>query len=350
MALRPTFTPSSLVALFRGALRFSRSRTGREEVFEAAWSLRGSELRWTLVGLQTICSVLIVAGSRDATKPDMRVAHFAGRSAVAAMLLQALDAVPYVVVCHAYDVFSTHGDTSWHRRIEAASAVLSITPEVDQIVETRAGISPERHVMEVSQSVLQTELTLPKDRVVEVCAVAGLEQKKGLDVLIKAAGIARQAGEEWKVVIGGYGDLQGDLERLASELDVSVEFPGLLNETEVATLMNSAQVFCLPCRTDDQGNRDGLPVAIMEAIACGCKIVTTPLSGFVDGQYAAVKQVEPEDADAIYATVSQLLAEPPSQIDLANSRDLLLERHGPGSGSRTIERVLCDVIKEKAHG
>ena len=83
----------------------------------------------------------------------------------------------------------------------------------------------------------------------------------------------------WKLTIAGDGPERVSLERLSQALGIAtkVEFLGAVDNERVRNLLQSANVFALACRTDSSGDRDGIPVALMEAMACGVPVISGDL-------------------------------------------------------------------------
>ncbi|HTL28831.1 MAG TPA: glycosyltransferase family 4 protein [Tepidisphaeraceae bacterium] len=114
-------------------------------------------------------------------------------------------------------------------------------------------------------------------RVLTVCR---LVEKKGTDTLIRALSeYGRQTGKAWHLVVAGDGPEQKNLVRLANDLacSESVEFLGAVDNARVQKLLSEAQVFALPCRRDANGDADGIPVVLMEAMACGVPVISGDL-------------------------------------------------------------------------
>jgi glycosyltransferase involved in cell wall biosynthesis len=78
-------------------------------------------------------------------------------------------------------------------------------------------------------------------------------------------------------------------------------------------------VFVLPCRVTEQGDRDGIPVALMEAMASGAPAVSTVVSGIPELIQDQVNGllVAPDDPDALAAAIDQVLSDPAAAVALA---------------------------------
>lgn len=132
--------------------------------------------------------------------------------------------------------------------------------------------------------------------------VGALRQKKGHVVLLRAARLLKDEGTHVEVCVAGDGAEREHLERLADDLDLDVEFLGAVGPEVVRSELTRASVFVLPCVVADNGDLDGVPVAIMEAMAAAVPTISSRLSGI---------------PELIEHGTSGLLAEPGDAGDLA---------------------------------
>lgn len=120
----------------------------------------------------------------------------------------------------------------------------------------------------------------PRGDRLEVLSVGRLVEKKGMDVLIRSAGeIAKAGGPKLRVRIAGGGPQMDQLRELVDLLPPTAEVE-LLGDTDndtVMKLMTEADVFALPCRVARSGDRDGIPVVLMEAMARGRCVISGDL-------------------------------------------------------------------------
>ncbi len=112
-----------------------------------------------------------------------------------------------------------------------------------------------------------------------VAFVGKLSRKKGVEVLLRAAAAIKERGVKAKFVIVGDGELKPELTRLADELALGegVLFHGAASNRELARLYSAADVVAVPSVRDPEGETEGMPVVILEALAAGRPVVATPL-------------------------------------------------------------------------
>lgn len=112
-------------------------------------------------------------------------------------------------------------------------------------------------------------------RTKRVLFVGRLVEKKGAAYLIQAFAKVRQAVAGAELVIIGDGPLRNELEQLAAGLGVPAQFLGSQSNDEVLRHMHLARVFCLPSVTAENGDAEGLPIVVLEALATGLQVITS---------------------------------------------------------------------------
>ena len=158
------------------------------------------------------------------------------------------------------------------------------------------------------------------DHVPTIGALGRLVHQKGFDVLLEALPTVT-AQRPVRLVIAGEGELRPELEAAAEGLPVS--FPGALQGPEaVADFLRSLDLFVMPSRYE------GLPNAVLEALACGAPVVATDVPGMAEAAGAAARMVPAEDPQALAAAILSSLAEPPTgQAPAVDSFDEVARAH-----------------------
>lgn len=115
----------------------------------------------------------------------------------------------------------------------------------------------------------------------EIISVARLTEKKGLHVAIEACRQLKEQGVAFRYRILGIGPWERRLRTLIEQyqLEDVVEMPGFKPSHEVRAMLDDADVFLLPSVTGADGDMEGIPVALMEAMAVGIPVVSTLHSG-----------------------------------------------------------------------
>ncbi|GME30139.1 colanic acid biosynthesis glycosyltransferase WcaL [Pantoea sp. QMID3] len=171
----------------------------------------------------------------------------------------------------------------------------------EKIHVTRMGIEPEKFNFQPRQA-FHTPL--------RIVSVARLTEKKGLDVAVKASAILKQRGGQFQYTIIGNGD-QDEMMRdfIAREgMEDCVSMPGFKPQEEIRRALSEADIFLLPSKTAADGDMEGIPVALMEAMAVGLPVVSTFHSGIPELIENNVSGwlVEEDDPEALAETLLKL--------------------------------------------
>ncbi len=144
-------------------------------------------------------------------------------------------------------------------------------------------------------------------------AAGRLVRKKGFEYLIDALAALPQEMHV-QAAIAGSGDLEGELRRRveAARIGYRVRFLGNLSQDEIADWLATADMVAIPSVRDDSGNVDGLPNIVLETLASGTPIITTPAGGIASVvRHLQTGIIVPERDPASLADAIRLLARDP---------------------------------------
>ena len=165
-----------------------------------------------------------------------------------------------------------------------------------------------------------------------VFAAGRLVRKKGFEYLIDALAMSpRELGV--LVVLAGGGDLDGELRARAEAAGVSdrIRFVGNLSQDDVAAWLATADMVAVPSVRDDSGNVDGLPNVVLEALASGTPLISTPAGGIgavVEHGRTGIIVAE-RDAAALADAITALAGNPTKRIQLGEAaRATVSARYG----------------------
>jgi glycosyltransferase involved in cell wall biosynthesis len=262
--------------------------------------------------------------------PDVVHAHWATYPSTAAWALSKALGKPFGFTCHAHDIF-VH-DHLVGQKIEAADVPVTISRyNVEWLAEHRTPLARSRlRVVHcgVDLSVIPFQRA-GRDRDL-VLAVGRLDVIKGFDVLVDALGELRRQGRRVRCRIIGEGPLEADLRAAIARHGIgdTVELVGAQPQAAVREALRAATVFALPCVVAPTGNRDGIPVALMEAMACGAPVVSTRVSGIPELIEDGLEGILVPDRDppALAAALARLLDDPALAAGLASAARAKVER------------------------
>jgi glycosyltransferase involved in cell wall biosynthesis len=135
-------------------------------------------------------------------------------------------------------------------------------------------------------------------------SVGRLVPIKGFDVLVRAAALAGRGSGAPTVVILGDGPERARLASLAQRLEVPLRLPGFVHRQEVARWMTAADLYVQPSRRLASGRTEGLPVATLEALSLGLRVVASATGGLSELPHAAPRlRLVPADDPAALAAL-----------------------------------------------
>jgi colanic acid/amylovoran biosynthesis glycosyltransferase len=206
--------------------------------------------------------------------------HFANKAARLAYLSWRMGGPTYSVTAHAKDIYHRTARPPHLRKLLGSAAFVATVSDANRrYLEPIVG---DRTRVEVVPNSVNLELLTANGRrhpEWTVLTVARLVEKKGTADLIEACAILSARGRRVCLAVAGDGPLRGELEAAASEAGLDAEFLGEVPHERVLELYRRARVFCLPCTVASDGDRDGLPTAILEAMGSGVPVVTTSMNG-----------------------------------------------------------------------
>ncbi|TNE32111.1 MAG: colanic acid biosynthesis glycosyltransferase WcaL [Alphaproteobacteria bacterium] len=184
-----------------------------------------------------------------------------------------------------------------------------------------------------------------------ILSVGRLRTKKGFDLLLRACAELANDGRRFVCEIIGYGPEEPRLRALAANLGIAdhVILSGKQSHEYVRARLAAATVFALPCRIDPDGDRDGIPNAILEAMAAGVPVVSTNVSGVPEvlhhGGNGLV--VEPENPIELASAIAKLLEAPEYRASLAgNAQGFVRDAFGSGKDIAALDRLLLSATGE----
>jgi glycosyltransferase involved in cell wall biosynthesis len=226
--------------------------------------------------------------------------HFGWVAATAAWACTRITGQPYSVVLHAFELHAARYEDGFAPvPLRAAHRVFAISAFDAELVRSRWQVSAEVLHMGVDRTWLDAPpLQAPVPG--RIVAVGSLVPQKGHEVLVRAVAAASTS---WDLTIVGEGPGRRVLEALGAELGVQdrVHLVGWVDGDEVRERYDGAWVACLACVVAPDGERDGIPVALMEAMARGVPVVTSELGGIPELVDGAGVLVPPGDHLALAA-------------------------------------------------
>lgn len=242
-------------------------------------------------------------------------AHWATHPTLAAYVVRQLTGLPYSFTAHAHDIYVDRPMLA--EKLRAASFVVTISEYnrrllaelygnlADKVSVIRCGVDP---------AIFQPRQARAQGDTLSILCVASLQDYKGHAYLLDACAQLKLAGRSLRCVLVGEGEertaIQAQIERLG--LGAEVQLAGRQPRDRIIQLMEQADVMVLPSVTTRRGKREGVPVALMEALAVELAVVATAISGVpelvVHGETGLL--VPERDAEALAGALATLYADP----------------------------------------
>lgn len=262
--------------------------------------------------------------------PDHLHAHWATYPSTAAMIVSRRIGVPFSFTAHAHDIFLEHHLLA--DKIREAAFGVTISEFNRRYLAERINETASERMRVVHCGVSPAEIPFhPGGREPGlIVAVGRLDEIKGFCHLVAACELLAAWKVPFQCIVIGEGRLRPDLERQisAAGLQDVVRLPGACKQEEVRRHLYRASVFVLPSVVTAAGDRDGIPVALMEAMATGAPVVSTYVSGIPELVEDSVSGllVQPGDAESLALALKRLLAQPALGLRLAQSAREKVER------------------------
>lgn len=269
-------------------------------------------------------------------------AHFIDRAATVALVASRLLDVPYSVTAHASDIYVN--PVLLKEKLANAKFVSTCTAYNRSYLSQFGkdlfnhkllciyhGLELERYV-----KVQRTKIGSPV-----ILSVGQLQERKGLSYLVEACSFLGERGIQFECRIIGEGPLrpilQDQIQRLG--LENFVRLLGALPHEEVIAQYQEATVFALPAILGKDGDRDGIPNVILEALSMGLPVVSTAHSGIPEVIEEGVNGllVPPEDAKALSSALERVICNPEMQSAFGKAgRQIVADRFNPEKNARRL--------------
>ena len=241
--------------------------------------------------------------------------HFAHVPTQIGMYAASMAGVPFSFMAHANDIFERpllikEKIKRSHRAISISSFNIDIMAsyggDLDKIdivrcgVDSSASLRPVKRKQEMDAFVIGT--------------LGRLVEKKGIDTLIRAATILKKQDTPFQIQIAGDGPLHQQLVQQVETADLSQEviFLGSMPHSDALEWMKTLDIFVLAGKMDSNGDMDGIPVVLMEAMNFGVPVVSTRLSGIpelvIDNETGLL--CDPENHKQLAQAIRELVMSP----------------------------------------
>ena len=238
--------------------------------------------------------------------------HFASRSLSLGLMLGMLTALPVSCTVHAFDIF-TRRRGSLRPRLTRCKFIAAVSQfNIDYLGRLCGSeVADLCHVVRCGIDLDRFNAISRQPQAGQIICVAKLVAKKGLDLAIQACAKLKEMNVEFLFEIVGDGPERYRLDQRIRQLGLAeqVVLRGCQPNDRLVPMLSRARVFLLPCVQVPSGDMDGIPVAMMEAMACEVPVVSRQISGIPELVHHNVNGllVREQDPAAIAEAVKELL-------------------------------------------
>jgi glycosyltransferase involved in cell wall biosynthesis len=277
-------------------------------------------------------------------------AHYATHPALVAWLINQLTGIPYSVTVHAHDIFVEKPMLA--TKLKSAAFVSSISQYNVEYLARELGpwVKEKTRIVRcgIEPAYYGTATLKPDNGRLEIISVGSLQPYKGHKFLIQSCAILRDRAIPFRCRIIGGGDLRPELERIIrhNRLEEAVTLLGPCTQDEVSQFLQTANCYVQPSIVMSSGKMEGIPVALMEAMASGLPVVASSISGIPelvrDGETGWL--VPPEDSLSLANAIARIYSEPnEAQRRAALGKKLVLNEFDLTSNVRKLASFFAQI-------
>jgi glycosyltransferase involved in cell wall biosynthesis len=240
-------------------------------------------------------------------------AHFCHTPTSVALFASELTGIPFSFTAHAKDIYTSEPD-QLSRKIERARFVVTCTKYNAEYLKRLAPdcTTPVHTIYHgIDLDLFRFNPSPPPPPPYRILSVGRLVPKKGYDDLLRALKLLDSAGFDFQFIHIGSGEMEQAIRRMVGELRLTerVQLLGTLPHSRVIEHYRSAHCFALACKVAPDGDRDGIPNVLAEAMAIGVPVVATSVSAISElvsnGQTGTL--VQPDDPDELMYAIKYVL-------------------------------------------
>jgi glycosyltransferase involved in cell wall biosynthesis len=242
----------------------------------------GKNTSYMVAALYTFPVAVYFAEKIRESSRDHVHAHFAHHPGLAAWIVHRLTGVPFSFTVHGHDLHLN--PAMIETKVADAADVFTVSEYNRGLLVERCGreYATKIHVLHcgiANADRLHSRSSGP--RRLQIVSVGSLLEVKGHEYLIAACAELRNSGTEFNCIIIGEGPRRRALERLIGDLHLGdcVRLVGAKEHSQVLSILADSDIAVQPSIFARNGSREGIPVALMEAMSCGLPVVASELSG-----------------------------------------------------------------------
>ncbi len=264
----------------------------------------------------------IVAATKKTYEADLFIAHF-GPAGVLANKLRKLGVLKgeLATIFHGYDI-STHRilrtySDDYKELFRDSKFILPISKLWAEKIRALGGDPARTHIMRVGIDTdnFHFRPAKPIGSPIQLLTIARLTDKKGIFTSLEACRILKERGYQFTYNVLGNGPQRDEVEQTIARygLQQNVILHGFQSPQVINDFLQKSDIFMLPSQTAEDGDMEGVPVALMEAMARGIPVISTWHSGIPelveDGRNGWL--IKEKDAAGLADVIAKIVDEKP---------------------------------------
>lgn len=260
-------------------------------------------------------------------------AHFCHTATTVAMLASRLSGLPFSFTAHAKDIYRSDmnpGDLL-SRKLRAAKFAVTCTKANSAYLGKLADVELHTiyHGIDLKLFAPAEERTAQDPPL--ILAVGRFVEKKGFVHLVEACRRLKDEGVNFRCrIIGGFAEYAERVQESIDRLDLkdTVSLHHAVTQEELKKIYETASLFVLPCVITDDGDRDGIPNVMVEALAMGVPVISTNISGIPEliGDRETGLLVPPRDPQTLARAIRELIENPKLGDELSRKGQEFVKR------------------------
>ena len=189
--------------------------------------------------------------------------------------------IPFTAFAHAFDIF-IHENTK-RNNIDKISqskycmGIFTLSNFHKNFLIEQGANKHKIIITKQATSYIPASLKIKPNKIKKIISISRFVEKKGLDDLIDAAKLLEN--EDFEFSIYGFGELENELQKKINDLNCSnISIKGELKPDDVIPKLKESDLLISPCKIAKNGDMDGFPTVIFEAMAAGIPVLTTDVS------------------------------------------------------------------------
>lgn len=279
------------------------------------------------------------------TEIDLIHSHFASPDKSVLIYASSYLKKPFTITTHAVDIFKPSIVTK--KALEKSDQIITISNYNKGYIRGKFGVNKPIHI--VRAGVRPEKFDKKFEKSDHFITVSRLIEKKGLIYALEAFSKVFEKYPKIEYHIIGSGSYNNILRKKAKELGIlgNVKFLSNVSDRKLIGEVGSALGFILPCIIANDGDRDGIPVGMMESMALGTPCISTNISGIPELIDNGVNGflVEPKNPDRIAENVILLIENDDKRRKMGEvARRKIISDFNIKKEAKKLEKIFNDLI------